>query len=1033
MVEGTGEYEYGTDATLIATPNEGFLFDNWTLEGEVVSTNAIYDIIFIEEGANYVANFVAMETVSSPVIEPNGGTFNSENIPTVTVTCETEGATIYYTTDGSDPDMNSPVYSGPIPINGTTTVKVMAMADNMLPSEIVTAEFTINQVYNVLFEDIMHGMATADTLKGVEGDVITLTATPDEGYFLKQWDVLNNTTDEPITVTDNTFEMPASDVTVNAVFVPDTFTVTVVSDPEAGGTIISGAGRYAFDEEVDIVFETNPGYELLYIGTTVEGEDEEEADNQFSMPAGNVTVTLHFEPATYNLTLEVMQGTLLNGYVRDNEYTFGQGFTLPTADDVEYSGHSFGGWYSNFNFEGDPITEISTNAYGDTTVYAKWIQNEYTLTIHYLYPDNSQAHEDVVSTYTVGSDYSVASPTIATYMPDQVVVSGTMGNSAVEVTVNYILVEMNAVDDITICNGGFVPATAFSSSMNIGEMSYAWTSDTQLPINNGADAGEGPIEKFKAIITGNEPLVATITVTPTCTYQGMVVTGVPQVFTITVNPSLTSEFSITACDEYSWTEAHMNIRVEGTHDYVYHFETAEGCDSIVTLHLTLYKSPTDVVADVTENTSCNADQPNGTLTVTAPVGENYEYSLDEENWQSETEFTGLAAGTYNVSARTVGSECAKTIAVVVSDNIVMPEVTASTTSTFYCINGTITLTGDVTPASDDYVYAWTGPNNYSADVLNPDAMTATGAEQSGTYTLTVTNPETNCTSEATVEVIVNEPNTAGYEFTITTHGDAYANINEGETETTVVLADPEVHHFLSDCNWTVTNDAQATYNAVGDYTINWTATDDCGNTATTTQTLHVTQNSCGTPIDGDNNSYPTVVLNGTCWMAANLRTTSYTDGRAVPVYYQYQSATAPNATENVDTYGLLYDWYSAMDVARPSKATTVQGVCPTGWHIPDDDDFAAISNIDLSALRATDHWLINNADNSTGFTMLPAGQYNADKDRYENLLGNAYFWSATTTNDAEATCHMADCNCSMWYVYPNSKYYGFSVRCVKNE
>ena len=1035
LVEGTGEFEYGSDATLVATPNEGFLFSNWTLNGQEVSTNNIYDIIFIEEDAAYVANFVAMETVSTPVITPNGGTFNSENIPEITISCATEVATIYYTTDGSEPTENSPVYGNdPITITGTTTIKAIAVAEDMLPSEVATATFTINPVYNVLFEDIMHGIATADTLKGVEGDVITLTATPDDGYFLKQWDVLNNTTDESITVTDNTFEMPASDVTVNAVFVPDTFTVTVVSDPEAGGTIISGAGRYAYDEEVNIVFEANPGYELFYIGTTVEGGDEEESDDQFSMPAGNVTVTLHFVPATYSLTLEVGQGTLLNGFVRDNEYTFGQGFTLPTADDVEYTGHSFGGWYSNFNFEGDPITAISTDAYGDTTVYAKWIQNEYTLTIHYLYPDNSQAHEDVVSTYTVGSDYSVASPTIATYMPDQVVVSGTMGNSAVEVTVNYILVEMNAVDDITICNGGFVPATAFSSSMNIGEMSYAWTSDTQLPINNGADEGEGDIEAFQIVTMIEEPAVVTITVTPTCTYQGMEVTGVPQVYTITVNPSLTSEFSIVACDEYRWIEANMNIRVEGTHDYVYHFETAEGCDSIVTLHLTLYKSPADVVADVTENTSCNADQPNGTLTVTAPVGENYEYSLDEENWQSETEFTGLAAGTYNVSARTVGSECAKTIAVVVSDNIVMPVVTASTTNTFYCVNGTITLTGEVTPASDDYEYAWTGPNNYTANVLNPDAMTATGAAQSGTYTLTVTNPETNCTAEATVDVIVNEPNTAGYFFTVTINGDAYANINEGETEATVVLADPTVQHYLSDCNWTLTNNSdENTYNAVGDYTVTWTATDECGNTATANQTVHVTQGACSTPVDGNNNSYPTVQMNGHCWMAANLKATKYSDGRDITGVYRYQSPTAPNVDDNVSIYGLLYDWYAAMDVERPTRGLNVQGACPTGWHIPDDDDFAAISSIDLYSLRSTNYWLTNAGDNSTGYNMLPAGQYNDDNSRYENLLGNAYFWSATATTESEAQCHMADCNCSMWYIYPSSKFYGYSIRCVKNE
>ena len=132
----------------------------------------------------------------------------------------------------------------------------------------------------------------------------------------------------------------------------------------------------------------------------LEGEDEQESDNVFSMPAGNVYVTLYFMPETYSLTLEVMQGTLLNGYERDNEYTFGEGFTLPTAADVEFEGHTFGGWYSNYNFEGDPMTSISTDAYGDTTVYAKWTPNDYTLTIHYQFTNGTQAAPDYSASVT---------------------------------------------------------------------------------------------------------------------------------------------------------------------------------------------------------------------------------------------------------------------------------------------------------------------------------------------------------------------------------------------------------------------------------------------------------------------------------------------------------------------------------------------------------------------------------------------------------------------------------------------------------
>ena len=1395
-VTGAGQYEYNTDVTLTATANEGYLFNNWTLNGESVSSSDILTFTALENAA-YVANFVAMGQVAAPTFTPAAGTYTSEQDLNVSMSCATTGATIYYTTDGTTPTQTSTVYSTPIEITETTTIKAIAMAENMLPSEVAEATYTINQVYNVYVEETDNGTIGANPSSGVEGTTITLSYTAEDGYTLKKW-IVQNGSHEDITVTGNTFNMPASDVYVTAEFVPDTFTVTVVANPTAGGVITSGAGRYAYGEEVSIEFEANPGYEVNHVGMAVESDDEEESDSQFSMPAGNVTVTVYFNPATYSLTIEVGQGRLLNGFVRDNTYTYGEGYNLPGENDVEYAGHTFGGWYGNPDFSGDPITVISTDAYGDSTVYAKWTINTYnitatvnptnagmvegtgefeygsdatlvatplegflfenwtlngevvstnaiydiigieadaafvanfvametvsapvitpnggtydsenipditvscetadaiiyyttdgtdpdenssvydgpiiingtttvkvlamaenmlpseivtakftinqvyyvnveetdngtvgaqpssgvegttitlsytaedgytfkkwivydsneeavtvtgntfdmpasdvyvsaqfvpdtftltihymyadntqaaedyteqvaygdeysvtsptveghtpsqtvvsgtmpaddyeetvfystnshSLTIHYVYADNSEAHADVVNNYNFGVEYSVespviegytadittvsgtmgndnievvvtytvnshtltinyvfedeseaanthtetlnyqeeyevASPELATYMPDQAIVSGTMGDEDVTVTVTYTQIVMDAIDNVVVCNGISTEDITFSTPVTIGSFTYEWANDNAA-IGLAETGTEGSIASFKAVNNGTEPAVANVTVTPTCTYNDMVVVGVPQTFTITVNPTLTSEFNATACDSYYWTEADTTITDEGENDYAHVFTSQYDCDSVVTLHLTLHMTPAEIVTNITNNTSCDETQPNGAISIASPAGD-FEYSIDNQNWQTETEFTALAAGDYTLYARPLNSECAQTTTVSITDEIVMPDATAAFvpgTPSFYCADATIALSGEGSSSGEDYSYAWSGPNNYEGTEMNVTVTTAADGTHSGTYTLVVTNTVTHCSSEATVDVIVNTPTTPDYLFTITTHGDAYANINEGETEVTAVFADPEVHHFLSDCNWTVTNDAQATYNAVGDYTINWTATDDCGNTATTTQTLHVTQNSCGTPIDGDNHSYPTVVLNGTCWMAANLRTTSYTDGRAVPVYYQYQSATAPNAAENVDTYGLLYDWYSAMDVARPSKATTVQGVCPTGWHIPDDDDFAAISNIDLSALRATDHWLINNADNSTGFTMLPAGQYNADKDRYENLLGNAYFWSATTTNDAEATCHMADCNCSMWYVYPNSKYYGFSVRCVKNN
>lgn len=184
--------------------------------------------------------------------------------------------------------------------------------------------------------------------------------------------------------------------------------------------------------------------------------------------------------------------------------------------------------------------------------------------------------------------------------------------------------------------------------------------------------------------------------------------------------------------------------------------------------------------------------------------------------------------------------------------------------------------------------------------------------------------------------------------------------------------------------------------------------------------------------DYDQNNYTSIRLGGICWMTSNMRTTHYADGRKVPNILKYQSPEYPDADANTSVYGLLYDWYDALDVERPAKATHVQGVCPNDWRMPDEADFAALSANDIYTLRSTNLWISNPGNNATGFNMLPGGQYNPDKNRYENLLGNAYFWSAESSSETTAHAHMADCSCYMWYDFVTLKNYGFSVRCVKD-
>src|SRR6185503_20267994 len=82
-------------------------------------------------------------TVATPVLSPAGGTFTGP--VTVTLTDSTPGATIHYTTDGSTPTGSSTVYTGPITVNQTTTIRAMATASGMTNSAVASATYTIQQ------------------------------------------------------------------------------------------------------------------------------------------------------------------------------------------------------------------------------------------------------------------------------------------------------------------------------------------------------------------------------------------------------------------------------------------------------------------------------------------------------------------------------------------------------------------------------------------------------------------------------------------------------------------------------------------------------------------------------------------------------------------------------------------------------------------------------------------------------------------------------------------------------------------------
>ena len=87
------------------------------------------------------------ETVATPTFSPGNGTYFEPQ--SVTISCTTEDASIYYTIDGNDPDESSLLYSDPLTISETTTLKAKAFKSGYTASGIATATYTFPSIVNI--------------------------------------------------------------------------------------------------------------------------------------------------------------------------------------------------------------------------------------------------------------------------------------------------------------------------------------------------------------------------------------------------------------------------------------------------------------------------------------------------------------------------------------------------------------------------------------------------------------------------------------------------------------------------------------------------------------------------------------------------------------------------------------------------------------------------------------------------------------------------------------------------------------------
>jgi uncharacterized protein (TIGR02145 family) len=141
----------------------------------------------------------------------------------------------------------------------------------------------------------------------------------------------------------------------------------------------------------------------------------------------------------------------------------------------------------------------------------------------------------------------------------------------------------------------------------------------------------------------------------------------------------------------------------------------------------------------------------------------------------------------------------------------------------------------------------------------------------------------------------------------------------------------------------------------------------------------------------------------------------------------YDEGGGSTETTNLTDYGRLYNWY----------AVNTGKLCPTGWHVPTDDEWSVLTDYlggesvagDKMKSSASDSpaW---NGTNSSGFSGLPGGRRNGSGDF--GSAGSSGFWWSSSPDGSLAWYRLLLSNSDSVLRSTYNQRGGFSVRCVRD-
>ncbi|GEM_PF-811418 len=199
----------------------------------------------------------------------------------------------------------------------------------------------------------------------------------------------------------------------------------------------------------------------------------------------------------------------------------------------------------------------------------------------------------------------------------------------------------------------------------------------------------------------------------------------------------------------------------------------------------------------------------------------------------------------------------------------------------------------------------------------------------------------------------------------------------------------------------------------------------------------------------DTQRYQVITIGEQTWMAENMNIGQQVPPDEIPEDDRIiEKSCYNNSQENCNSLGGLYTWGEATQYSRPAnrKNSTVQGICPDGWHLPSEKEWRKLSEylggemVAGNRLKNLNYWNDSSRRQNrnrayldvTGFAALPAGRIDLTGDSYYMGISTS-FWSASKPNSDKAWHRTITTRGSGLYRDASYTSQKFSVRCIKDK